>query len=150
MNDLIIRKAVKNDIPHLVELLRQLFSIEEDFTFDRVKQEKGLKSLMDSPGGHILAAYHGERAVGMCTLQVLISTAEGGEAGLVEDMVVLEEYRQRGIGKMLMEGIVELAESLGLKRLQLLADKNNIPALDFYKKIGWMSTELICLRKRKF
>jgi ribosomal protein S18 acetylase RimI-like enzyme len=31
--------------------------------------------------------------------------------------------------------------------LQLLADKNNLPALNFYQKQGWQSTQLVCLRK---
>jgi ribosomal protein S18 acetylase RimI-like enzyme len=146
---IVIQKADPRSLDDLVLLLRQLFSIEADFRFNREKQEKGLREIMDSPDSHLLAAFHGKRAVGMCTLQVLISTARGGKVGLVEDMVVLEEYRKRGIGKMLLRGIEELAESRGLSRLQLLADKNNLPALDFYEKAGWDSTELICLRKKE-
>ncbi len=146
--NIIIRKADGNSIGDLVLLLRQLFSIEEDFTFHREKQEKGLREMIDSPKSHVLAAFQGKRAVGMCTLQVLISTAEGGEVGLVEDMVVLDEFRERGIGKMLLSEIEDMAASLGLTRLQLLADRNNLPALDFYKSSGWDSTELICLRKK--
>ncbi len=146
--NIVIRKADSNSIDDLVLLLRQLFSIEEDFSFQREKQEKGLREMIESPKGYVLAAFQGKRAVGMCTLQVLISTAEGGEVGLIEDMVVHEEFRQRGIGRMLLSGIEELADNLGLTRLQLLADRNNLPALDFYKSSGWDSTELICLRKK--
>jgi ribosomal protein S18 acetylase RimI-like enzyme len=146
--NIVIQKADAGSINDLVLLLRQLFSIEADFSFNREKQEKGLTQMIESPESHIIAAFHGERAVGMCTLQILISTAEGGKVGLVEDLVVLEEYRKHGIGKMLIRGIEELAESIGLSRLQLLADRNNVPALDFYKRAGWESTELICLRKK--
>jgi hypothetical protein len=35
-----------------------------------------------------------------------------------------------------------------MKRLQLLADAENEPALAFYGKSGWKRTQLICLRKR--
>lgn len=35
----------------------------------------------------------------------------------------------------------------GLRRLQLLADKTNIPALRYYKCAGWQQTNLIGLRK---
>jgi ribosomal protein S18 acetylase RimI-like enzyme len=146
--NIVIQKADAGSISDLVLLLRQLFSIEADFSFNREKQEQGLARMIESPESHIIAAFHGERAVGMCTLQILISTAEGGKVGLVEDLVVLEEYRKHGIGKMLIRGIEELAESIGLSRLQLLADRNNVPALDFYKRAGWESTELVCLRKK--
>jgi hypothetical protein len=33
-----------------------------------------------------------------------------------------------------------------VSRLQLLADRSNVPALDFYRIMGWHMTELICLR----
>jgi hypothetical protein len=33
--------------------------------------------------------------------------------------------------------------------MQLLADRNNINALDFYKKQKWAATQLICLRKKQ-
>lgn len=147
-DNIVIKKADKDCIDDLVLLLYQLFSIEEDFTFDRKKQEQGLKQMINSPECHLLAAFLGGKAVGMCTLQELISTAEGGKVGLIEDMVVLEEYRQRGIGKMLMEGIEEIAAGREFSRLQLLADRNNVPALNFYKKRDWAVTELICLRKK--
>ena len=38
---------------------------------------------------------------GMCTVQLVISTAEGGLAGLVEDLVVDRTYRGQGIGGLL-------------------------------------------------
>jgi hypothetical protein len=35
----------------------------------------------------------------------------------------------------------------GMTRLQLLADKSNSPALAFYTRQGWQSTQLFALRK---
>ncbi len=87
------------------------------------------------------------KVVGMCTIQTLISTAEGGQVGLLEDLVVAAGFRHQGIGSKLLAETVNWAECQGLKRLQLLADKNNLSALGFYKNQGWLSTELICLRK---
>ena len=43
----------------------------------------------------------------MCTVQTLISTAEGGPVGLVEDVIVRADYRGHGIGaRLLTEAIV--------------------------------------------
>jgi hypothetical protein len=36
----------------------------------------------------------------------------------------------------------------GAKRLQLLADKNNSPALEFYEKMNWKRTQMIWLWKK--
>lgn len=144
-----IRAAVPSDIAQLAALLQELFTIEKDFVFDPVKQTNGLNHLLNSEKDFILVAESSKvnKVVGMCTIQTLISTAEGGQVGLLEDLVVAAGFRHHGIGSKLLAEAVYWAERRGLKRLQLLADKNNLPALGFYKNQGWPSTELVCLRK---
>jgi len=39
------------------------------------------------------------------------------------------------------------AKARGIRRMQLLADKTNKPALRFYRQRGWNRTNLICLRQ---
>jgi ribosomal protein S18 acetylase RimI-like enzyme len=145
----IIRTAKPSDIPQLVELLKALFAIEADFNFDQDKQTCGLKLLLNSDKDCILVAeLHSERRIlGMCTIQTLISTAEGGRVGLLEDLIVAADFRHQGIGRELLAGALKWAERQCLKRLQLLADKNNEAALSFYENQGWKSTQLVCLRK---
>ena len=78
-----------------------------------------------------MAELLGERRVlGMCTVQTMISTAEGGRVGLLEDLVVAADFRNQGQGEKLLAEAVRWAECQGLKRLQLLADKNNLSALN--------------------
>jgi GNAT superfamily N-acetyltransferase len=50
------------------------------------------------------------------------------------------------VGRRLVNALVEWAADRGLTRLQLLADDRNRPALDFYRKMGWHTTQLLCLR----
>ena len=144
-----IRAAVPSDIAQLVALLQELFTIEKDFVFDPVKQTNGLNLLLKSDKNCILVAEsaNDNKVLAMCSVQTLISTAEGGSVGLLEDLVVAAGFRHQGIGSKLLAEAVYWAECQGLKRLQLLADKNNLPALSFYTKQGWLSTELVCLRK---
>ena len=144
-----IRNAVLSDIEPMVGLLKQLFAIEADFIFDADKHRRGLRLLLDGCHKHkcIKVAEYDQRVVGMCSAQTLISSAEGGMVALVEDLVVDKKFRGRGIGALLMKSIEAWRNTLGLKRLQLLADCQNRPALDFYKNNGWESTRLICIRK---
>ncbi|SDI08304.1 GNAT family N-acetyltransferase [Desulfosporosinus hippei] len=149
MSNSIIRRAESTDISALVRLLGILFSIESDFKIDESKQRKGLEiMLQDDSKGCIMVAENNSQVIGMCTAQILVSTAEGGYVALIEDLVVDKEHRGIGIGKELLSSIEGWAMEKGAKRLQLLADKNNISALDFYKSIGWNSTQLICLHKK--
>lgn len=144
---LLTRQASTTDIPFLILLLKELFEIEKDFIFDENKQRRGLELLLANNKNCIMVAEHNSEVIGMCTVLIIISTAEGGYVGLVEDMVVKKAYARKNVGRQLLTAIEQWAQSQGLTRLQLLADKNNQPALAFYEKMAWQHTQLIGLRK---
>jgi ribosomal protein S18 acetylase RimI-like enzyme len=138
-----IRIATKNDIPAMAELLHQLFAIEVDFTPDFDKQAEGLDLLLDRPSASIFIAEINGQVVGMCTVQILVSTAMGREVGAVEDVIIDVENRGKSIGSALMRTVEAWAAKKNLGRLQLRADKDNGPALCFYRQQGWKHTNLI-------
>ena len=142
-----VRAARTDDLEPMVDLLRLLCAIEEDFTFDAARQQHGLALLLGEAKACVLVGEAGERVIGMCTGQLVISTAEGGPSLLVEDMVIVPEYRGRGAGQQLMTAMAGWAWAQGATRMQLLADRNNPAALAFYKHLGWQTTALICLRR---
>lgn len=143
-----IRTAARKDIDAMVALLGELFTLESDFQSDPSSQYQGLAMLLDGCMKHkcIQVAESDGQVVGMCTAQILISTAQGTPVALVEDMIVAAGYRRKGIGRRLMQAIELWARSHGATRLQLLADQVNTSALDFYQRMGWCRTKLICLR----
>jgi GNAT superfamily N-acetyltransferase len=144
-----IRRGRPTDIDELVDLLRLLFTIEADFDFNATRQRRGLAMMLACNSAVILVAEAENRVIGMCTGQLTISTAEGGFALLVEDVMVLEAWQGRGVGRKLIKALGKWARARNVERLQLLADRNNQAALEFYNKLGWQSTELICLRRRR-
>lgn len=148
-----IRHAREADMDELVELLGLLFGIESDFTPDAARQRAGLSLLLGKGAGLVLAATapladsRRERVVGMATAQVLVSTAEGGPALLVEDVVVRPRWRGRGVGRALLSRIEGWGAGLGATRLQLLADRHNTTSHGFYASCGYATTNLVCLRR---
>lgn len=143
-----VRPAQRDDLPVLCALLGELFSIEADFRPDPARQWAGLERLLaHAPEAVVLVAELDGVVVGMCTAQVLISTAEGGEAALVEDVVVRGDRRGCGIGSALLTALEAWCRRRGIRRLQLLADRANPPALDFYRARGWQPTQLMAWRK---
>lgn len=143
-----IRPARPIDLDDLVKLLALLFAIEKDFAFDHGRQRQGLALLLDSKAAVVLVAEAESRVIGMCSGQLTVSTAEGGPALLVEDVVVTSPWQGQGVGRQLLTALEQWAGARKIGRLQLLADRSNRAALDFYNKTGWQTTELICLRKR--
>jgi GNAT superfamily N-acetyltransferase len=143
-----VRIATPTDLPALVVLLSELFSIEVDFSPDTAKQRRGLELLLDAgERACVLVAEEAGQVVGMVTAQILISTAEGADVALIEDMVVTQSARGRGIGQRLLAEIESWCAERGLARLQLLADRQNTPASEFYQRCGWLPTQMVAWRK---
>lgn len=145
-NKYALRYAVKKDIPELILLLKQLFEIEKDFSFVPENHSYGLALLLESERALILTVTFEGRIIGMCTLQWIVSTAEGGYSGWVEDVVVHESFRRKGVGSRLMKYLIDEAMRRDLVRLQLLVDETNFSAEVFYSGGGWKKTRMRALK----
>ncbi|WP_371371816.1 N-acetyltransferase family protein [Sporomusa aerivorans] len=149
LTDIIVRKARTEDIGSMVELIAIVFSVEEDFAVDIAKQRRGLELILDDPASRcLLVAEFQQKVIGMCSAQLLVSTAEGGWKALVEDVVVAKEFQGWGIGRQMLAVLEKWALDQGIKRLDLLADRDNMNGLEFYAKVGWRKTNLIALQKK--
>lgn len=147
--NVIIRQAKSEDINPMTELIALIFAAEDDFSVDATKQRRGLEMFLENPAGRcLLVAEHQQKVIGMCSAQLLVSTAEGGWKVLIEDVVVAEKYRKLGIGRQLLAKIQEWAVQQDAKRLDLLVDRNNSVGLSFYGKTNWITTNLIALQKK--
>ena len=144
-----IRPARPDDLVAIAGLLGDLFRIERDFTPDPDRQLKGLRMISRLPERVlILVAVREEQVIGTCAIHDGISTAEGAQVAVLEDLVVAEPFRRRGIGSALLAAAETYAWRRGAHRLQLLADHTNHTALAFYARHGWESTQLVALRRR--
>jgi ribosomal protein S18 acetylase RimI-like enzyme len=143
-----LRRARSGDLASMADLLGELFGIETDFEARPERQIAGLRVLLKRRGCVVLVAEEGGEVVGMATMQTLVSTAEGGPVGSVEDLVVCSHFRGRGIGSKLIAALEDIARGEGFLRLQLLADERNAPAASFYAERGWNKTNMKSWMKR--
>ena len=106
--------------------------------------------MLDGCGKHrcVKVAEALNTVVGMGSAQLLVSTAEGGASALIEDIVVDAQWRRNGIGRRIIDALERWGIERGVTRMQLLADRTNFAALDFYDRIGWLPTRMICLRRK--
>jgi GNAT superfamily N-acetyltransferase len=142
-----VRQADAADIPRLSDLLGLLFAQEADFQPDAEKQSRGLALIIGQPEtGRIYCAMDGETIVGMVSLLYTVSTAEGGRAAWLEDMIVHPDRRAQGIGDQLLRAAVNGARSTGCLRLTLLTDATNLGAQRFYARAGFMQSQMVPLR----
>ena len=140
-----IRNARHEDIPQLVELLAELFTLEPDFPFHPEVHAAGLLLLLGNPRSSILVFCDEDQPslLGMVTLQPHISTGFGCKDAILEDFVVTSNSRGKGLGKQLLVHAEQEARKLGFQRMRLAADLSNTSALEFYQKHGWNQGRMV-------
>jgi len=143
-----LRLATKEDCPRLLELVNELA------LFEREPQEVTvtLEEFIDAGFGEkpVWTAYLVEVddfIVGFAIYYVRYSTWKGCRLYL-EDLIVTEEWRGKGIGKILFEKMIEEARDLGFNGMTWQVLDWNEPAIKFYKKYeaaigeGWLNGSL--------
>ena len=145
---MLIRHATRTDIPALLPLLEMLFALEADFCFDAAKSRRGLEMMLDNPDTRaiVVAEIEGQLA-GMCSAQMIVSTAMGTPAIWIEDVILKPEFRGRALMPMMLRELENWALERGVARFQLLCDDQNASALKFYPKVGFEPTQLHCFFK---
>jgi len=142
-----ITEAEPANIPALALLLEQLFNLESDFRPNAGKQAAGLRLIIENPElGRIFVLRSQDHIIGMANALRTISTAEGCPVLLLEDVIVAEPYRGKGLGAKLVNHVLDWAKLQGIQRITLLADRENGPAQRFYEKLGFRESAMKAYR----
>lgn len=86
----------------------------------------------------------GDQIVGMAMLGVFVRLE--GKKGFVEDVVVDEKYRDRGIGRKLMEMLTKKAKNLKIKQLELTSNPLRVAANHLYQSMGFEMVKTNCYK----
>lgn len=143
-----LRKAKKEDIPEILSLIRELAEYERaPFEVTVTAEELARDGFGENPIFEVLLAEESEKVLGMAFYYYSYSTWKG-KCIYLEDIIVRESLRGKGIGKVLFDAMVEKASEEGAKRLQWQVLDWNEPAINFYKKYNasldstWISCRL--------
>jgi len=141
-----IRKADKNDLAAIHALVTELavYENEPDAVTATLTDYK-----TDFEAGIFQAqvAEDEEGIVGMALYYMAYSTWKGRMLFL-EDFVVTQRYRRKGVGKLIFEAVIEEARRLKANRMKWQVLDWNEPAINFYKKYnariesGWLNVDL--------
>ena len=141
--------AGADDLPHLADLLGELFALESDFKPDRDRQLRGLRMILDEPAvGRLFVMRIEGKVAGMANALITVSTAEGARVALLEDVIVSRKHRGAGFGRQLVEHVLAWAREQGIARVTLLVDRDNMLALDFYRSLGFGPSGMKVLRRK--
>jgi GNAT superfamily N-acetyltransferase len=134
MSSIAYRLGKKEDLPQLLLLIQELAIYEkaENEVINTVAQmEKD--GFGEQPIFGFLVAEYGNKLVGASVYYYRYSTWKG-RCLYLEDIIVHEPYRGKGIGKKLFEMTLQVAKSENCQRLQWQVLDWNEPAIRFYQK----------------
>jgi ribosomal protein S18 acetylase RimI-like enzyme len=135
-----VRLANQDDLDVVVEVIWQVAAegrwLGTEVPFDRAARREGLASAMANEAAALLVACtsgaEGEAVVG----HIWVSIAPYGVADV--GMLVVESWRGRGIGRLLLESATQWAANAGAHKMALEVWPHNEPAIALYRRAGFV------------
>ena len=131
-----IRKATKNDMPSVLELIQELATFEKEpdavvVTVDDLVRD----GFSENPLFQCFVAEVENEIIGMALYYYRYSTWKGKTIHL-EDLIVKESKRGTGAGFALYKEIIKQGKAENVRRIEWNVLDWNTPAIDFYEKSG--------------
>ena len=131
--EIAIRKGTKQDLPRLRELIVELAVYEKEPDAVEVSIEELEKDGFGKDAIYSFFVAEVDGTVQGIALHYFKYSTWKGKCLFLEDIVVNQEFRGQGIGKLLFDEIVKVAAENQCKRLEWQVLKWNTPAIEFYK-----------------
>lgn len=148
-----LHRALSEDTPFLWDMLFESLYVQEgQEPFNRdILQEPYLAKYVEGWGREgdvgFIARNEEGMAVGSITARLFTESNKGfGYAG--DDvpelgMAILAAHRGKGLGKLLMEALIEQLKQDGVAKLSLSVDPSNVAAVRLYERYGFKETGVI-------
>lgn len=133
--DIQVREAVKEDIPQLLRLYRQLQPLD-DAIDEGSAADVWERAAKDDAAW--LVAEAGGRIAGTVFIAIIPNMTRGcSPIGFIENIIVDEECRRQGIGRVLADAAIEYAKSRGCYKVTLQSGIKRQDAHKFYRAVGF-------------
>ncbi len=133
---MMIRKATKNDMPSVLELIQELATFEKEPDAVVVAVDDLVRDgFSANPLFQCFVAEVENEIIGMALYYYRYSTWKGKTIHL-EDLIVKENKRGTGAGFALYKEIIKQGKAENVRRIEWNVLDWNTPAIDFYEKSG--------------
>ena len=136
VNTIKILKVKKSDFAGIYNLIAELWPRER---FDEKTTRNIFLNQMQSNKNFIIAKM-GNKIVGFASLNIKYSLVDKGKIGIVEELVVDHEFRNKGVGQRLLDKITMIAKNNSCKDLVLTSGFHRKGAHKFYGKSNFKKT----------
>jgi GNAT superfamily N-acetyltransferase len=103
----------------------------------------GVERLIEDPNTAFLLASPDEDAppAGVAQVRFRYGLWWAADDCLLEDLFVRDEARGLGVGRALVEGVIDLARERGCRRVELDVNESNAAALKVYESLGFSAVD---------
>jgi len=134
--DLKLRKAVESDMKSVLHLIKELATFENEPDAVDITEEILIKDgFGEFPAFETIVAELNDEIVGIALFYQRYSTWKGKSIHL-EDLIVQENHRGKGIGNALYTKVLKYAHKNNYRRVAWEVLDWNTMAIDFYKSTG--------------
>ncbi len=144
MNNILIRKATKSDLPVIRKLLTELTNAMDDTEcIDiRITLQTWEHLLKDARSHFLVAAIKGA-PVGFIYFTIRQTVLHRSPSAMIDELVVAKEYQGKSVGKQLVLASIKKCKQLGCCEVEVSTERTNVKARKFYKKCGFNKTEIL-------
>lgn len=141
-----IRPASVNDVPIIHALLTELEqTLGATDSVKRTADDLRRFGFGETPRFNVLLAWQDHQAVGLALFFREFSSWRGAPGVYVQDIYVSAEVRGTGLGRKLMQAVMESARSWGATYCKLSVYGDNEPAVAFYRRLGFRISDTECV-----
>ena len=134
--DFQIRSARVDDVPIILELIRDLATYERAPDDVTATEEQLIAVLFgERPAAEVLLAFEGTLPVGFAVYFFNFSTWLARPGLYLEDLFVKPEKRGKGYGRALLVELAKIARDRGCGRMEWAVLNWNEPAIKFYQTL---------------
>lgn len=131
---LLIREGTSGDGEVVAQLIAELAdSIGETASPTR----QYVNTFLGFPGSYLFVAEQDGQVVGMLSFSIRPNLYHAGSCCLVDELVVAEKARGRGVGKALVQRLLLHAKEAGCAEASLSVMPGNTQAREFYRSLGF-------------
>jgi glucosamine-phosphate N-acetyltransferase len=138
--EVLIRGCELEDFEEVLSLLGQLWS---DLELDAAASREVFGRLLEKDNCVLTCAVAEGRVVGFCDFNVRHSLWKQGKLAYVDELVVEEGFRGRGVGAALLAEAARQTRELGCARIELDSALHRAEAHRFYDGLGWERRALL-------
>jgi ribosomal protein S18 acetylase RimI-like enzyme len=142
--ELRVREASAEDAEIIHSLAAELAGAVGDSPPSLENVRERLAELLEEPRARVLVA-EGDVVVGVVSLWIKPDLAHGDSVVEVPMLVISEDRRREGVGKLMMEEVHRLAAENGATLIELVATTQNNQAREFYRSLGFVETDHVTL-----